>query len=263
MDITTSTIITDTFSMDYFSFGTGKTPFVMLPGISTVPITTFAPAIANAYKDFATSFTVYVFNRRDDLPGGCTIADLADDTAAAMDKLGIANACVFSTSMGGMIAQALTVKRPDLVQKLILTSTTCHIDSHASQLFDSLLALAESGNTIAMCEQFAKAVYTPSFFECFKDAIIALYSTATNKDIARFATLLCAVKAFDITDQLEKISCPALVIAGGEDAIFSTDHAKLLAEKTGAELCIYDGYGHAVYDESPDIKAKIMEFFTK
>ena len=263
MRTTTSNITTDSFSMDYFSFGSGKTPFVMLPGIYTKPMNTLAELVACSYNMFAQQFTTYVFDRRPPLKNGYNINDLADDTAAALDILGIKNACVFGVSMGGMTAQTLAVKRPDLVQKLALASTTSRISERAAKMFNTFLGLASSGDTDAMSLAFAKAVYTPAFFERFKDAIITSLQGSTPQDIDRFVTLTKGILSFDIYDKLATITCPTLVIAGSEDAVFSPQDSRDIAEKTRAELCIYDGYGHAVYDEAPDIKQKLFAFFTK
>jgi pimeloyl-ACP methyl ester carboxylesterase len=90
---------------------------------------------------------------------------MTDDTAEAMRQLGIKNACVFGVSMGGMIAQSLAVKRPDLVGRLVLGSTASRISPDAARLLDSISELAGRNDTAALCEAFAKAVYTPSFYE--------------------------------------------------------------------------------------------------
>ena len=52
-----------------------------------------------------------------------TIESMADDAYAFITALGLTTVDVFSFSLGGMIAQALVLKHPDLVRKLILTGT--------------------------------------------------------------------------------------------------------------------------------------------
>ena len=155
MNAAVSAVTTHGFTMGYFTFGNGKTPFVMLPGISIKPITTFAPAVANAYKDLAGDFTFYVFNTRADLPDNYSLYDAARDTAAVLDELGISRACVFGVSMGGMIAQVLAVNRPDLVGKLVLGSSASRKRS-SSALFHSLKT--------AICRRLRRTLhkqYTP------------------------------------------------------------------------------------------------------
>ena len=110
---------------------------------------------------------------------------------------------------------------------------------------------------------FAKAVYTPSFFEQYKDAIIASIDGSTRQDIRRFALFARKIKDFDIYGEIDRITCPMLVIGGGKDKLIDVQASRDIAEKTGAELYIYEKYGHAVYDEAPDIKYRLFEFFTK
>ena len=52
-----------------------------------------------------------------------TIESMADDAYTFITALGLTTVDVFSFSLGGMVAQALVLKHPDLVRKLILTGT--------------------------------------------------------------------------------------------------------------------------------------------
>ena len=52
-----------------------------------------------------------------------TIEAMADDAYAFIEALGFDKIDIFSFSMGGMIAQDLVLKHPDLVRKLVLTGT--------------------------------------------------------------------------------------------------------------------------------------------
>ena len=50
------TVKTDTFSMDYFCFGTGGRKLVIIPGVSIQSVMGSAEAIADAYSVFAGNF---------------------------------------------------------------------------------------------------------------------------------------------------------------------------------------------------------------
>ncbi len=263
MNTKVSSVTTHGFTIGYFTFGTGKTPFVMLPGISIKPITTLAPAVASAYNEFAEDFTVYVFNRRNDLPDGYTISDAASDTAAVLDELGISSACVFGVSMGGMIAQVLAVNRPDLVGKLVLGSSASRLTPQSEEIIQHFAALAQSGDIQSLTLAFAQAVYTPTFFETCKEAILAALADATQADIARFTALTKAILAFDIYAELDKVSAPLLVIGADKDKLLGVQASVEIAQKTGGELYICKGYGHAAYDEDPDYRSRLYEFFTR
>ncbi|ACZ30652.1 alpha/beta hydrolase fold protein [Xylanimonas cellulosilytica DSM 15894] len=53
-------------------------------------------------------------------PGTYTLAEMADDVAALLDRLGVERATVVGHSMGGLVAIALTLARPDLVEALVV-----------------------------------------------------------------------------------------------------------------------------------------------
>jgi len=54
-----------------------------------------------------------------------TTRTMAQDTIGLMDHLGIDQAHICGTSMGGMIAQQVALVAPERVNSLILASTTC------------------------------------------------------------------------------------------------------------------------------------------
>ncbi|MBQ6088863.1 MAG: alpha/beta fold hydrolase, partial [Firmicutes bacterium] len=108
--------------MSYASFGSGKRTVIILPGLSDGLATVRGKALllAKPYKMFFDEFTVYMFSRKDDMPDGYSIRDMADDQAAALKELGIEKACVMGVSQGGMIAQYLAACHPELVEKLVI-----------------------------------------------------------------------------------------------------------------------------------------------
>jgi pimeloyl-ACP methyl ester carboxylesterase len=52
-----------------------------------------------------------------------TVEAMADDAYTFITALGFSKIDIFSFSLGGFVAQALVVKHPDLVRKLVLTGT--------------------------------------------------------------------------------------------------------------------------------------------
>src|SRR5213080_4370590 len=52
-----------------------------------------------------------------------TVEAMADDAHTFIKALGFSKIDIFSFSLGGFVAQALVVKHPDLVRKLVLTGT--------------------------------------------------------------------------------------------------------------------------------------------
>ena len=81
----------DDTEMSYVSFGQGKKNLILLPGLSDGLMTVRGKAalLAKPYRAFFDKYTVYMFSRKDKLPEGCTIREMAADQARAMKTLGI------------------------------------------------------------------------------------------------------------------------------------------------------------------------------
>src|SRR5215510_6562411 len=82
----------------------------------------FAPrytCVAFAHRGFAPSSA---------LPGGPDPADYADDLAALIDHLGLADVRVVAQSMGGWTAVEYALRRTGKLRALVLASTTGTID---------------------------------------------------------------------------------------------------------------------------------------
>lgn len=268
MEIQFGTAELDYCSMDYCRFGKGERTLIILPGLSAVSSMPAANAIAQAYKAFADDFTIFVFDRRKGaLPEVYTVKDMADDTAQAMQKLNLGNADIFGASQGGMIAMQIAVSCPGLVHSLVIGSSSAHVSASGFDIFDTWIALAKAGKPAELYLSFAEAVYPEDMFEKNRELWIDVSKTVTKEDLARFVILAEGMKGFDIRCDLKKITCPVLVMGSKADKVFGRGEpgqiAKFLTGSTDCELYMYDGYGHAVYDCTPDFPERMLEFLKK
>ena len=267
MDFTTKvqTISTSSAQCECAVFGNGKKPLVILPGIFTKSLMPFARAVADRYQKFLNGYKIYLLDRPLNPPSGCGADFLAKAAAEALDTLGVKGACVVGISAGGIAAQALAKSRPDLAAKLFLGSTCAKMTDTAAAVIEGWARLAEEEKLSELNQAFAQAVYTPSFYERYKDAIMASLAGATSADLKRFATLARALLGFDASDILPKIKCPILAVGAVQDKIFGADAAPQIARLAGtsARSYVYQNYGHAVYDEAPDYPDRILAFFAE
>lgn len=257
------TIKTDRFEMDYFTFGTGVQPFVLLPGASVKSAMPSAPAIADAYARFGEAYTVYVFDRKKHMEPDYDAAAIADDTAEAMQLLGIFRACIMGCSLGGMAAQWLAIRYPELVHKLVLASTLSRQNDMSRTILGDWYRLACDGDARALNHSVWQKVYSPAYYEQYKDVFAFLEPDATAEELQQFSVQMHACRTFDAYDQLDRITCPTFVIGSWDDRTLSGDSSVELARKLRCPLYMYSGYGHAVYDEAPDYKARLLDFFAE
>ena len=65
-------------------------------------------------------------------------------------------------------------------------------------------------------------------------------------------------------EELSGISCPVLILGGGDDKIVGTDAAPEMAEKIKqCKMIIYEGLGHGAYDETEDFNRQVMDFLNE
>ena len=257
------TVHGDGFDMDYFKFGHGEQSMVILPGASVKSVMLSGDAVAAAYSQFSEKYTVYVFDVTSRLAEGFTIADMAGDTAQAMTQLGITGADVFGCSLGGMMAQDIAVNHPELVHKLALGSTLSRQSEISTATVGNWYRLASDSDAAALNRDVFSKVYSPSFYEQYADVFASMENDATPEELLRFKYFVAACGSFDIYDRLDAITCPVLVIGSWDDATLSGESCVEIAEKLRCELFMYRGYGHAVYDEAPDYKQHLLDFFAE
>lgn len=265
MSIDIRTVRTDSFSMDWVSFGSGEKTMVILPGLSVQSVMDLAGLVAEAYRMFADEYTVYMFDRRKELPDSYPIKEMAEDTAEAMRALGLSDIDLIGASQGGMISMQIAIDHPELVHKLVLCSTSSAVDEEQFRAIGKWIDLAKAGDSEGLYMAFGEAVYPPDVFEKSKKALRTAAKTVTDEDLERFI-ILADLKGFDLTGDLKKIKCPVLVMGSMDDQVLGYEASLRIAEnlgrKKGLVLQMYDGYGHAAYDLAPGYKESIFKFFS-
>lgn len=254
------TVRTDEFEMECIRFGHGATALVILPGISLHRMADSAASVANAYSVFCEQFTVYLFDRRKDVLPCYTIEEMADDTAMAMQKLSLENACLFGASQGGAIGIFLCAKYPELVQKAVLGSTFAKPNETSLAVLVRWAEIAGTGDFKALQTDFFRTAFSDAFYKKNKAAFELLSNIGNAGECARFRILANACLDFDGEKFLSQIRCPVLVLGAENDRVAGVKASKEIAEKTGAQLYIYPSFGHAVYDEADDYKERILNF---
>lgn len=252
-------------SMDYFRSGRGEKSLVILPGISVQSVMNSADAVVDAFQLMQEDFTIYVFDRRKELPQEYSIYDMARDTAAAIRLLGLSDIYLFGASQGGMIAMTIAIENTDLVKKLALASTSSHVKSEQYKALNEWIELAKKGDRTGLYLRFGEMIYPPAVFEQYRDYFIDASESVTDEELQRFVILASGTKDFNVTERLQKIQCPVLTTGSFEDEVLDCDATMEIAEKLDYKkdfrLYMYTGFGHASFDTAPDFRSRMYEFF--
>ena len=266
MGIPIETVHAEGFAMDFFRFGHGEKTLVILPGLSVDSVMKYADAVADAYRLLTDDFTIYVFDRRKELPSSYSETEMAEDTAEAIRLLGLEQACIFGASQGGTIAIIIAARYPERVSRMVLASASAKVNPDHFRIFEKWIRLAEAGDAKVLYLAFGEAIFPPDVFEQSRDLLAAAAESVTDADLRRFVILAQGMKGLDLTEHLREVSCPVLVTGSMDDGVLGADASEYIAEHlkdhTGCELYMYNGYGHAVYDLAPDYKERLLNFLT-
>ena len=252
--------------MSYASFGHGPKTLIILPGLSDGLTTVRGKALllAAPYRPYLNDFTIYMFSRKDEMPEGYSIRDMAADQARAMQELGISRYSVMGVSQGGMIAQLLAVLCPENVEKLVIAVSAPCINDMIRENIHRWTDLAKRGDHKQLMIDTAERSYSPKYLERYRKMYPLLGHVGKPKDYRRFMVNAEAILSFDARKELEKICCPTLILGGKEDKTVGSDVSYELHERiAGSELHMYDGLGHAAYEEAADFNDRVFRFLAE
>ena len=125
-------------NMYYEIHGSGQ-PLVLLHGAFSAIGTSFGkllPELAKTRQVIA--FEMQAHGRTADIDRPLSMQHMADDTAAALQQLGIGKADFFGYSMGAGVALQVAIRHPQMVRKLVLASVSYTLGGMHPGLMDGL-----------------------------------------------------------------------------------------------------------------------------
>lgn len=187
---------------------------------------------------------------------------LAGDVAALMDHLGLAASVICGVSVGGMIAQSLAARRPDLVAGLVLCCTGARIGD--ADGWNARIDTVCGEGIAAMAETILERWFSPAFRR-ERLAELGGYRNMLNRTSAEgYAGVCAAIRDSDLTARAAGIAVPTLCIAGSEDLATPPDLVQTLAGLIdGAGYEVIEGCGHLPCIEVPDTIARAVRDMTE
>jgi pimeloyl-ACP methyl ester carboxylesterase len=181
-----------------------------------------------------------------------SVEAMADDAYTFIKALGYDKVDVFSFSLGGMVAQALVVKHPELVRKLVLTGTGPKGGKDMDKVarityWDILRATLTRSDPKEFLFFNRNATGKPAaraFVNRLKERTVDRDAEIKTK---AFQTQLKAIKKWgrSAPDDLSSITQPTLIANGDNDRMVPSVLSEDLHERIkGSELIIYPDSGH-------------------
>ena len=250
-------------TMDYVTFGKGKKPLLIVPGLGDglQTVKGMAQMLALTYREFAKVYKVYVFSRINELPENYTTRNMAADVAEAMEILNINGAYVMGISQGGMIVQWLAVDFPEKVERLILAVTTAKPSQLAKERIEHWQKLSQSGNFKHLMLDIAKHSYTQKSYQKWRLLYNVMGIFGRIKDKQRIDIQAVSCLKHDSLDFLEKINCPTLIVGAEKDDVLGVEASLRLHQHIKSnQLTILSECGHALYEQNKDFQKRVLVF---
>jgi len=261
-------IDTGEIALDYELRGDGP-PLLMINGFRRSRVVWLEPLLAALEPHYR----MVLFDNRgtghsDQPQEGYSIEAFADDCAGLLEALGIPQAHVFGTSMGGMIAQRLATRHPGRVHGLAIGCSNCGKGSIPPEKRIWELLRLRPGNGLDAREvalRQEEAYFTDAYRNANRGLLDDLFEIVNANPTPPHAVLghLDAIEKFAACEDLGEIAAPTLVITGAEDRLIPAENSTRMAEAIpGARLNLLPESAHFFWIEKPQETARALhEFF--
>jgi pimeloyl-ACP methyl ester carboxylesterase len=202
----------------------------------------------------------------------------ADDLAGLMDALGIQEAHVHGTSMGGMIAIVFAGKYPERTVSVVINCAAAKLGAAGRLIFKNWIDIArldpEGPGSRILAELITWQALSKRFLEEQGAETLATQIQTILRDSNRLEVFTAACQAMcdmDLTPWLSRISAPALVLGGDEDVMTPWDQGPggvgqegIYQAIVGAEKHVIRGAGHSTIFDSTEEHARVVtDFFSR
>ncbi|MBI1219156.1 MAG: 3-oxoadipate enol-lactonase [Rhodobacteraceae bacterium] len=193
----------------------------------------------------------------DATPAPYGMGTLVRDAERLLDALGVKNCVFVGLSIGGLIAQGLVVKRPDLISGLVLSNTAAKIGT--ADMYAARVAAVKAGGIEPLAEGILERWFTPAFratpeFSAWRNMLI-------RQPVEGYAGCCAAISGTDFYTTTAALTLPTMAIVGSEDGATPPDLVRETADLIKrSQFEIIRGAGHLPCVEKP---AEYAELLTK
>ncbi|NTF33762.1 3-oxoadipate enol-lactonase [Rhizobium skierniewicense] len=191
-----------------------------------------------------------------------SIDDHVNDLEALLDHLDVKHAIIWGLSVGGLIAQRLYARRPDLVRALVLSNTAHKIGT--AEMWNDRIGHIEREGIAPLVDGVMERWFTPAFRSPENVMYLGARTMLAQQNKAGYAATCAAIRDADYTEQATKIFVPTLCVAGDGDKSTPPDLVHTLSSLIqGCRTAIIEDCGHIPCLEQPGAYAAVVDHFLK
>ena len=239
----------------YFQQGPPDAPAIlMLHGLSdsSFSFSRILPLIPRQYQAIALDARGHGESERPDT--GCQLTELASDALHVLEAARVSKAFVVGHSMGTFVARTMAAMAPDRVAGLILLDPgPTGGNAVLQQLWDVVARLTDPVDPVFVREFQVSCIERPVPPD-FLDLVV---QESLKLPAATWRAALAGMMAYEPCE--DRITCPALVLGGDRDTVFSVSEMQAVASGIpGGRLRILEGIGHTPQWEDPRTTVDIL-----
>ena len=183
------------------------------------------------------------------------------DVADLMDALGFRSCVICGVSVGGMIAQGLAARRPDLTAALLLSNTGCRIGETAD--WDARIDAVRKGGIASLADAILERWFSPAFREARPEMVAGCRNMLVRTSPEGYAGTCAAIRDADLGAVGAGLALPVACLAGEDDrATPPAVVADMAARIPGATLRTLPRTGHLPCIEAPEAVAEVLAELT-
>ncbi len=235
------------YDLNYLDEGEGP-PVVFIHGLAG-DLSAWAPQMAALRSRYRViSFDNRGAGKSTQVDEPITTRDMAHDTIALMEALGVSNAHVVGRSMGGAIAQHIALERPDLVRSLTLCASFARLDPLGIRVLTNMREVLEwRGNWLDHARHSIQNFVSGAYYNREPEQISrieALIGGETRLP-ACYIRQNRACLEHDTMERISSLRLPVLIMAGAQDPICSPTCTSWMTERLpNSRTVMFEGCSH-------------------
>ena len=231
----------------FLQIGQGP-PLVMVQGLSPqheVPHGWQRRMTLSAVSPLVDDFTVLVVNRKRGLQPGQSMSDIAGHIASAIEQELGEPVVLHGTSTGGSVALQLALDRPDLVRRLVVVASAYRLGPEGRTVQAELARMTRAGDAAGGWAKVIGLTLPPALRGPARPLARLAARSMAQGDPTDLLVTVDAEDAFDIGNDLGRITAPTLVIGGGKDPFYPRELFQATADGVqDGRAHIFEDWGH-------------------
>lgn len=197
--------------------------------------------------------------------GPYSLEQLAEDARALLQALEIPRTHFVGLSMGGFIGQVLALTSPQMLQSLVLCDTTSRIPPEARSNWDERIRVATTQGMEPHVEPTIGRWFTGPFREQRADVVNPVRGMIRGTNPQGYIGCCRAIASLDLTDRLNTITVPTLVIVGEDDPATPVAASRTIREGIkGSDLVILKSASHlSNIEQAQSFNQALLGFLAK